>query len=503
MRVRCEYSTKMPILDIGASGRHEDQDMATTAPARRVAPGRCTPRRPAERRSGPRAAAVWEVGAAGVIWATSIAVAALWLRGGGVQALTGGWGQAATTLGRATGLAAANLLLYQVLLMARVPVLERGLGHDRITRWHRSTGFWSFWLMLAHVVLVVVGYAATSGVGWWAQTWDFVVTYPGMLLATAGTLALVAVVALSIRAARRRLRYESWHLLHLYAYVGVGLALPHQLWTGADFLASPAATAYWWTLWALAASAILGYRVGAPLWRSARHDLRVASVSPDGARGVSVRVNGRRLDRLGATAGQYFVFRFLDGPGWTRGHPFSLSAAPDAAGLSLTARIVGDGTARLTTLRPGTRVLAEGPYGRLTGAARTGRLLLMMGAGAGVTPLVSLLEEQPWGPGEAVLVTRDHHPDDALLTASADRLVTTRGLVWFRLDGPRAARGPAWLPAQYASSSGTAMLAHLAGPLDHHDVYLCGPDAWMAAARADLAAAGVAGARVHAESYTT
>ena len=57
-----------------------------------------------------------------------------------------------------------------------------------------------------------------------------------MLLATAGTALLVMVVVTSVRAARRRLRYESWHLLHLYAYLGVGLALPHQLWTGTDFV---------------------------------------------------------------------------------------------------------------------------------------------------------------------------------------------------------------------------------------------------------------------------
>ena len=66
-----------------------------------------------------------------------------------------------------------------------------------------------------------------------------------------------------MRAARRRLRYESWHLLHLYAYLGVGLALPHQLWTGADFISSPLAQAYWWTLYAVAAGAVVVYRLGA------------------------------------------------------------------------------------------------------------------------------------------------------------------------------------------------------------------------------------------------
>ena len=42
------------------------------------------------------------------------------------------------------------------------------------------------------------------------------------------------VVVTSVQAARQQLRYESWHLLHLYAYLGVGLALPHQLWTGQE-----------------------------------------------------------------------------------------------------------------------------------------------------------------------------------------------------------------------------------------------------------------------------
>ena len=101
------------------------------------------------------------------------------------------------------------------------------------------------------------------------------------------------VVVTSIKAARKRLRYESWHLLHLYAYLGVGLALPHQLWTGQQFLTSTAATVYWWTLWAAAAGAVLVWRVGLPLWRSARHRLRVTSVVREGDGVVSVYVAGR------------------------------------------------------------------------------------------------------------------------------------------------------------------------------------------------------------------
>jgi len=92
-----------------------------------------------------------------------------------------------------------------------------------------------------------------------------------MLLATAGTVLLVLVVVLSIRAARRRLRYEAWHPLHLYAYLGVGLALPHQIWTGADLTSSAISQVYWWTVYAVTLAAVLAFRVGLPLWRSAYH----------------------------------------------------------------------------------------------------------------------------------------------------------------------------------------------------------------------------------------
>lgn len=210
---------------------------------------------------------------------------------------------------------AANLLLYQVLLMARVPLFERGFGRDGITRMHRFVGFWSFWLMGAHIALLAAGYAMAAGINPLVQLWSFIWDYPGMLLATAGTLLILLVVVTSIRRARRRLRSESWHLLHLYAYLRVGLVLPHQLWTGADFLSSPLATGYWWSIWALAAGAVLVFRLGLPVLRSTRHGLRVAAVERDGACGVTIRVTGRDLVQLGAEAGQFFIWRFLDGPG--------------------------------------------------------------------------------------------------------------------------------------------------------------------------------------------
>ena len=453
-------------------------------------------------RRGRSARRAWNVAATAVIWLTSLFVLALWVAGGGIQDLWGFDAAALNSLGRLTGLVASNLLLYQVILLARIPLFERGFGRDGLTRMHRLVGFWSLSLMLAHIALLVLGYAAAADVNVVVQLWEFVWDYPGMLLATAGTILIILVAITSMRRARAKLRYESWHLLHLYAYLGVGLALPHQLWTGADFLFSPVATAYWWGLWAISAAAIVVFRILVPLARSLRHRVRVTDVRPDGVGGVAVTMTGRRLDRLGAHAGQFFIWRFLGGPGASRANPFSLAAAPDGRSLTISARIVGDGTARLARLTPGTPVLFEGPYGTMTGDARTGAKLLMIGAGAGVAPLVSLLQAEGYAPGEATLVTRDHSTQAALRTETIGTLVAHRGLRHIPLPGPRARTASSWLPASHAAWTGSDALRHLAPDLEDYDVFLCGPAPWMKALEHDLRAAGVHRSRIHSESFT-
>src|SRR5215475_9628679 len=236
-----------------------------------------------------------------IAFGTLCAVGLFWLHDGGLDAMSGGPGAWVASIGRFTGLVAADLLLIQVVLLARVPWIERQYGQDLLARWHGLVGFGSFSLMLSHIVATTLGYAAIERSPLLRETWSLVTTYPGMLLATAGTAALVMVTITSVKIARARLRYESWHLLHLYAYLGIGLSLPHEFWTGVDF-AQPVAQLFWWTLYAIAAGSVLLYRIGLPLWRSARHDLRVEAVIREIPGITSVYLRGRQLDRLTARA---------------------------------------------------------------------------------------------------------------------------------------------------------------------------------------------------------
>ena len=251
--------------------------------------GRSAAARPRPAKAAPR---WWRHAGWLLLWALLLVVVALWASNGGLQ-LARSPSDALTSTGRLCGLVASCLMLVQVLLMARIPLIERSFGQDELARRHRLVGFTSFSLMWAHIMLIWLGYAAATRQGVWGTLVDLVVAYPGILLAVGGTVSLCLVVVTSVRAARSRLRYESWHLLHLYAYLGVGLALPHQLWNGQEFLSSLAATVFWWSLWGAAVAAILVFRFGMPLYRTARHRVRVTEVYPE-APGVTTVVMGGR-----------------------------------------------------------------------------------------------------------------------------------------------------------------------------------------------------------------
>jgi predicted ferric reductase len=425
-----------------------------------------------------------------------LVVTALWVSNGGLSDLTGG--DAITAIGRLTGLYASDLLLIQVLLMARIPAVERAFGQDRLARWHRWTGFTSFWLMVLHIVTITGGYAA--GANFFVTLWDLIWTYPGMLLAAAGALALGMVVVTSIRVARRRLRYESWHLLHLYAYLGVGLALPHQIWTGADFTGTAWARAYWWTLYLAAAGAVLAYRIGLPVMRNRKHRLTVSRVVAEGPGLTSVYLTGDRLAELPVRAGQFFGWRFLNGPGWTRANPFSLSATPHGDTLRITVKDSGDGSSRIARLEPGTRVLFEGPYGKLTGESYAGEPVVLMACGIGITPLLSLLGELPYPDGDATLVYRARTEADLAFRGELEWFEARRGVRIVPLTGPRA-RSASWLPGELAGTGDAEALRQVAPRIAESRVYICGPEEWAATARAAAIAAGVPAGRVHTELF--
>ena len=315
--------------------------------------------------------------------------------------------------------------------------------------------------------------------------------YPGMITATIGTAMLLAVVATSVVVVRRRLSYEWWYAVHLLAYAGIALSWFHEIPTGNELVLDPDAADYWRGLYLATIAILLVFRFAVPLAQTLRHRLRVAEVVDEGSGVVSLRIVGRRLDRLRAEPGQFFLWRFLDRRRIWSAHPFSLSAAPDGRSLRITVKALGDHTARLAGLRPGTRVLAEGPFGVFTESARRRReKVLLVGGGIGITPIRSLVERMR---GDIVLVYRALRVEDLVLRPELDALAIRNGFTVHYVVGDHAGVGQRLLSPEH--------LRELVPDAPERDVFLCGPPAMTDALSRRLRAAGVPRRHIHVERF--
>lgn len=430
---------------------------------------------------------------ASVIAAGTVPVIALWWSGTPPTTLHA-WGGYLTAAGRLTGLLAAYLLLALTALMARVPIVENRIGADAATRLHRALGEYTVSLAACHALLIILGYAASLHVNPLTETATLELDYPDVLMATAalGLLAWVGVV--SARAVRRRMAYESWYFIHLYVYLAMALVFSHEFAVGTDFSASARNRVLWSALHIAVAAALITYRVLLPLARSLGHRIRVQAVTVEGPGVVSLHLIGRQLDRLRAQPGQYLRWRFLTRHHWWQSHPYSLSAPPTAHRMRITVKDLGDHSRGLRNLRPGTRVWIEGPYGALTAArrdTRTRRRILLIAAGAGITPIRALYETLPGRGGDVILLYRAGTPEDLILYDELTRIARSRGFGLYPLLGPRTAPDPLHHDA----------LRRLVPDVAARDVYLCAPPGLTDLVTGHLMHAGVPARRIHTEAF--
>ena len=422
--------------------------------------------------------------------ANAVVVVGLWWRAGGLRGLDDA-ASIATSVGRVTGLLGAYLVLVQLLLLGRIPALDRAVGFDRLAIWHRRNGHAALILLAVHTVLITVGYALSDRVTLPREVVTLLESYPGVLTATAGLVMLIAVAVTSVAIARRRLRYETWYFVHLYAYLGIALAFSHQLATGHEFVHDGLARAYWYALYVATLGTIVVCRLGIPAWRALRHRMRVEAVVPEGPGVVSLVIGGARLDRLPVAAGQFFLWRFLTRDRWWEAHPFSLSAAPDGRTVRITVKALGDFTAGLASVRPGTRVVAEGPYGSFTSAARRRPRAALIAGGVGIAPIRALLEDAA---GELAVVYRAVRDEDLILRKELEELAARRGIELHYVLGDHRA------PAGAALLSPDRLLA-LVPDIAERDVFVCGPPGMIDATEASLRRAGVPRRRIVSERF--
>jgi predicted ferric reductase len=403
--------------------------------------------------------------------------------------LTSAW---MARLGGLTGLLGAYLALVQVLLLARLPLLGRVAGFDRLTVWHRWNGYACLVLIVAHTVLAVYGYAIDRHTGFLEQFWKLVGRdfLQGMVTATIGLALFVVVSLTSIVIVKRRLNYELWHAVHFTAYAAIAFAWFHQIPTGGDLALSPGAARYWRILF-FGTLVLLVFRVLSPLRSLARHNLRVAAVTAESPTVTTIHVTGRNLTSLHARPGQFFLWRFLTAGFWYTAHPFSLSAAPDGKSMRISVKASGDHTSRMGTIPIGTRVVAEGPFGTFVESLRRGPKELLVAGGIGITPVRALAERMG---GDLIVVHRVLSEGDIVFRDELAELAERRGFELHYLVGDHAA-------AEHRDLLSSDHLKELVPDIAERDVYVCGPPAMVSWLLENVRRTGVSRRRIHVERF--
>lgn len=398
-------------------------------------------------------------------------------------------GGLATAGGRFAALAGTYLMLVVVLLVSRLPAIERVVGHDKLVRLHRRLAPIALVLIALHGVLITLGYAQAASRGTAHELWTILTTLPGMVTAAIGFVLFMVAGLSSYRIARRRMGHEAWWAVHLVTYLAVILSFSHQIATGASFVSNPLAKLWWIGLYATVGGSIAWFRVLVPLWRSAYHRLRVVGVYPEGPGTVSIVLRGHHLDRLPVNGGQFFQWRFLRGGMWWQAHPYSISAMPLPPYLRVTVKDLGDHSRALRRLRPGTWVAVEGPYGAFTRHAAHGHKFALVAAGVGVTPIRAMLEDLP-ARADVDVILRAGTPDELVLDHEVEALVRERGGRLHRLIGDRR---------QVPLTAGA--IHALVPDLHQRSVYVCGPEGFTNRFVAIARHLGVHRERIHHEEF--
>ncbi len=288
------------------------------------------------------------------------------------------------------GVFATSVLVCAVVLASRLRSLTRTFGIDGVLGIHRIAGLLIAALVVAHIVVVVVINPANL------RLLDILHAPNRARAATGATVALGALIALTLLRRRLRHRYEVWRWVHVGLACSVLVLTALHIWWLNHLLRERAMRAQFAIL-VLVVLGVLAYRW---VWRpvfGARSKYVVREIRPE-TDTVSTLVLAPHRDprqlscaTSGFAPGQFAWLRVSPSIG-AQEHPFSIaSGAHLQEHREFTIRHNGDFTHALRRLRPGDPVWLDGPHGSFSVDLHHSTGLVMIAGGVGITPMMSML----------------------------------------------------------------------------------------------------------------
>ena len=283
------------------------------------------------------------------------------------------------------GFGGLSLLVLQMLVSGRWTAITAAFGLRSVLGLHRQAGMAALVLVVAHVVVLMADDPSRLGL---------LDPRKAPLRAQAGAAAVVAMVLVALTShyrQRLRLSYEVWRAVHvLFAATVLVGSFVHVIGVS-SYLSLPA---FRWGVLLLVVTgltALFCVRVARPFGLGLR-PFRVREVRPERGGAVTIELEADGHPGTGFQPGQFAWLKFADHPYGMDEHPFSLSSSADQRTRpTFTARVVGDFTESLRNVNVGTRLLVDGPHGEAVAPHRAVGGQLLLAAGIGITPALSVV----------------------------------------------------------------------------------------------------------------
>ena len=181
---------------------------------------------------------------------------------------------------------------------------------------------------------------------------------------------------------------------------------------------------------------------------------------------------------------------------------YTLSSSPKTLPkFKLTVKQVKDGNVSnwlAENLKPGMKLEFTEPTGDFVLPEQTPGRLLFIAAGSGITPMMSMLRflSETANKSEIDFLYYARSPEDIIFRAELDALC--KKMKGLRMNYCVETKTPEWL-----GLSGRICDTHLTqfNKLNQHEIYMCGPAPFMAAATSELNKLGVAEYQIHKEVF--
>ena len=373
------------------------------------------------------------------------------------------------------------------------------LGARRISRYfirdysvamkiHNFLGKYGLMLILAHPILVALGYGASI-------LYAFVpnISSDFEIYVSLGKIALFILILIWISSIklRSKLRYKPWKYLHFLSYFIIPLVLIHIPFTGSNFAISLPAQIYFWLLFS---GYLLFVIYRAYSWfgfDKCKYEIITNEKILDRVYEIKLRPLSNRT-AIDIESGQYIYISKLK---VTESHPFSVASINNDRTISIIYKTYGNFTKKLTNQISGQKIYVSGPYGDFLGEINDSEQNVFIAGGIGITPFIGSILKNP---KNKYLIYANHDIGSAVYH---DQLSSALGDKLFDLISVDE-QGRRLLGRSEQSEKLKQIVRDNFNPSDKKiNYYLCGPKPQVKSFITTLKNAGVISGRIHSETF--